>query len=65
MNPSIIPICLAFCIAGLLVVLIEIVMKFVGFIGKAIAKESCNMSIATDLIFVFIFSFAIAYLLLM
>lgn len=60
MNSIIISICLAFCIAGLLVDLIEIAMKFVSFIGKAIAKEPCNMSIAGNLIFVFIFSFAIA-----
>ena len=34
MNSIIISICLAFCIAGLLVDLIEITMKFVSFIGK-------------------------------
>ena len=60
MNPIISAVCLAFCIAGLIVVLIEIVMKFVLFIGKASVKEPCNISIAGGLIFVFIFSFAIA-----
>ena len=60
MNPIISAVCLAFCIAGLIVVLIEIVMKFVLFIGKASVKEPCNISIAGELIFVFIFSFAIA-----
>lgn len=65
MNPIIISICLAFCIAGLLVVLIGIVMKFVGFIGKAIVKEPCEINITGNLIFAFIFSFAIVFLLLM
>jgi len=60
MNPIISAVCLAFCIAGLIVVLIEIVMKFVLFIGKASVKEPCNISIGGELIFVFIFSFAIA-----
>lgn len=60
MNPIISAVCLAFCIAGLIVVLIEIVMKFVLFIGKATVKEPCDISIAGELIFVFIFSFAIA-----
>ena len=65
MNSVIISICLAFCIAGLLVDLIEIVMKLVVFIGKAIADEPCTINIFGNLIFVFIFSFAIVYLLLM
>ena len=38
MNSTIISICLAFCIAGLAVDLVEIAMKFVSFIGKAIVK---------------------------
>lgn len=59
MNPIIISICLAACIAGLLVDLIGIVMKFVGFIGKAIAKEPCEINITVNLVFAFIFSFAI------
>ncbi len=58
-------ICLAFCVAGLLVALIEIVMKFVGFIGKSIAKEPCKISIAGELIFVFIFSFFIVLFFIM
>ena len=65
MNSVIISICLAFCIAGLLVDLIETVMKFVAFIGKAIANEPCTINIVRNLIFAFIFSFAIVYLLLM
>jgi hypothetical protein len=62
MNPiisAVSAVCLAFCVAGLLVDLIEIVMKFVVFIGKAITKEPCTISIAGNLIFAFIFSFAI------
>lgn len=53
-------VCVAACIAGLLVDLIETVMKFVVFIGKAIAKEPCTISIAGNLICAFIFSFVIA-----
>lgn len=61
MDPVINAVILALCIAGLFVVLINIAMKFVGFIGRAIANESCKVSIAGELVFVFIFSFLIAY----
>lgn len=60
MNSIISAVCLAACIAGLFVDLIEIVMKFVVFIGKAIVKEPCTISIAGNLIVAFIFSFFIA-----
>lgn len=56
---------LAGCIAGLFVDLIETVMKFVVFIGKAIVNEPCTISIAGNLIFAFIFSFVIVLFFLM
>lgn len=65
MNSIISALILAFCIAGLLVDLITIMMKFVAFIGKAMAKESCNFNIAGNLVFAFIFSFLIALFFLM
>lgn len=65
MDPIISAVILALCIAGLLVVIIEVAMKFVGFIGRAIVKESCNVSIAVELVFAFIFSFIIALFFLM
>lgn len=65
MNAIIISICLAACIAGLLVDLIGIVMKFVAFIGKAIANEPCSINITVNLVFAFIFSFAIVLFFLM
>lgn len=65
MNPIISAVCLAFCIAGLIVDIIGIMMKFVGFIGRAIAKEPCEISISVNLIFAFIFSFAIALFFIM
>ena len=65
MNSLISALILATCIAGLLVALIGIVMKFVGFIGKAISKEPASINITGNIIVVFIFSFAIVFLLLM
>lgn len=59
MNSIISDLILAFCIAALLVVLIQIAMKFIGFMAKAIAKEPCKVSIAGELIFAFIFAFFI------
>ena len=65
MNSIISALIVAFCIAGLLVVLINIAMKFIVFMAKAIANEPCSISIVVELIFIFIFSFLIAFFFLM
>lgn len=65
MNSIISTLILAFCIAALLVVLICIAMKFIGFMAKAIANEPCTMNIVGELIFAFIFSFFIVLFFLM
>lgn len=50
----------AACIAGLLVVLISLTVKLIGFIVKAIVNEPCKMNLVGEIIFAFVFSFAIA-----
>ena len=65
MNPVISAVCLAFCIAGLLVALIKIKVKLIGFIAMAIANERCRMNVVGEVIFAFIFSFVIVLFFLM
>ena len=60
MNSIISAVCLAACIAGLLVILINIAVKLVGFIAKAIVNEPCRMNLVGEVICAFIFSFIIA-----
>jgi hypothetical protein len=60
MNSLISAVCLAACIAGLLVILINIAVKLVGFIAKAIVNEPCRMNLVGEVICAFIFSFIIA-----
>lgn len=50
----------AACIAGLLVVLIMIAVKLIGFIANAILNAPCKMSLVGEVIFAFVFSFGIA-----
>ena len=60
MNPIINAVCVAACIAGLLVILISIAVKLIGFIAKAIVDEPCKMSLVGEIVCAFFFSFVIA-----